>query len=472
MVSIIIRTKNEERWISACLNAVFNQSFKDFEVVLVDNNSADRTVEKAKAFDVKIVTIEEYRPGRAINLGIQNSRGDIIVCLSGHCIPVNNDWLSNLIHDLKDPKIAGVYGRQEPMTFTNDQDKRDLLTIFGLDKRIQVKDSFFHNANSAIRRDIWEKFPFDEEVTNIEDRVWGRQVISKGYRIVYESSASVYHHHGIHQDGDPDRCKNVVRILESLENNSGYQNGEDLLHNFDLDALKISVLLPIKGEVQYCGGKPLIEYSIERALESKYIKQVMVSTDNDELASVARKAGAETPFVRPKDLSRDFVGIRGVLQYTLNRLEEAGYEADIIIALMASYPFRPQGFIDYLIEKFIREGTDCLIPVRSESRSAWFRNGDKIEMVSELMPRNLKKEVVYISLLGLGFITYPKFIREGTMIGNNAGIYEVKDIYSQIEVRGEDSLKFAGPILDKYWKESADSNRRIYPEHGKFHIKR
>ena len=178
LVSIIIRTKNEERWISSCLRAVYSQTYKNVEVIVVDNNSTDQTIKKAKQFPVKVVTIDDFLPGKAINDGIRASTGDVLVCLSGHCVPVNNNWLQELITDLEDETVAGVYGRQEPLSYSSNFDKRDLIIVFGLDKKVQIKDSFFHNANSAFRRAVWEKFPFDEEITNIEDRLWGGQVIA------------------------------------------------------------------------------------------------------------------------------------------------------------------------------------------------------------------------------------------------------------------------------------------------------
>ena len=101
LVSIIIRTKNEERWISSCLKSVFKQDYKNFEVIIVDNESTDRTIIKANEFPVKIVKIKDFFPGKAINDGIRASSGDFIVCLSGHCIPVDNQWLGNLIKDLE-----------------------------------------------------------------------------------------------------------------------------------------------------------------------------------------------------------------------------------------------------------------------------------------------------------------------------------------------------------------------------------
>ncbi|MEB3212361.1 MAG: glycosyltransferase family A protein, partial [Leptolyngbyaceae bacterium] len=220
LVSIIIRTKNEERWISPCLRSVFKQNYKNFEVIIVDNGSTDLTLLRAREFRVKIVNIEKFCPGKAINDGIRESSGEVVVCLSGHCIAVDEYWLENLIRDLNDPDVAGVYGRQQPLSFSSDLDKRDLINLFGLDKIVQLKDPFFHNANSAFRRETWARFPFDNAISNIEDRLWGQQVISNGMKIIYEPTASVYHWHGVHHDLDPQRASRITRILESFSTQS------------------------------------------------------------------------------------------------------------------------------------------------------------------------------------------------------------------------------------------------------------
>ena len=60
-----------------------------------------------------------------------------------------------------------------------------MLLIFGLDRKYQIKDSFFHNANSIIRRTAWNTISFDENVTNIEDRIWAQEVLDKNYKIMY-----------------------------------------------------------------------------------------------------------------------------------------------------------------------------------------------------------------------------------------------------------------------------------------------
>ena len=160
LISIIIRTKNEERWIDHCLSAIATQSIKDYEIVLVDNNSDDKSVKIAKKYTEKIISVTDFFPGKAIYDGIRASSGKFIVIISGHCIPKNNVWLENLIEPLKNDQtglLAGVYGRQEPLSSSSPLDKRDLTVVFGLDEGPK-KRQLFHNANSALTREMWANF--------------------------------------------------------------------------------------------------------------------------------------------------------------------------------------------------------------------------------------------------------------------------------------------------------------------------
>ena len=143
MISIIIRTKDEEAWIESCLNSILSQSIKNVEIIIVDNYSQDNSLKIFKKFGLKkIYKIKNYKPGKALNLGISKSTGDYIVCLSPHCIPKGQNWLKNLIKSLNRNDIGAVYGRQLPMSYSSALDKRDLLTVFGLDKKIKLKIFF------------------------------------------------------------------------------------------------------------------------------------------------------------------------------------------------------------------------------------------------------------------------------------------------------------------------------------------
>jgi len=119
LVSIIVRTKNEGFWIGKCLHAIENQHYKNFEVIIVDNNSSENTIKiiKKNFPKTKIVHYKSkaFLPGRALNLGISKSKGKYIVMISGHCIPKNNKWLGSLVRNVKLNNVAGCYGKQEPL---------------------------------------------------------------------------------------------------------------------------------------------------------------------------------------------------------------------------------------------------------------------------------------------------------------------------------------------------------------------
>lgn len=221
--SVVVRTKNEAAWIHRCLTAVFGQDFPEFEVIVVDNASSDDTLAIVDHFDCRLVKISEsdFTFGRSLNWGFRAATGDVVASLSGHCIPVNDQWLQALSAPFLDPKVAGTYGRQEPLPDSDAFNKRDMWTTFGIERRIQTRDYFFHNANSMIRRDLWAKTPFDEDIHGVEDRDWGKKMIARGYRLVYEPTASVFHHHGIHHGRDERRAERVVRVIQSIAEKNG-----------------------------------------------------------------------------------------------------------------------------------------------------------------------------------------------------------------------------------------------------------
>jgi len=222
MISVVIRTKNEEKWIGRCLAAVTAQDYPEFEVIVVDNDSTDGTLDVLNRYGCTIVKIsdEHFTFGRSLNWGVRKASGDHVAILSGHCIPANDRWLLSLRAAFTE-KVVGVYGRQLPLPDTTANDKRDLWTTFGIERRIQGKDFFFHNANSMIRRDIWEKVPFDEEISGVEDREWARQVLSRGYEIAYEPSGTVHHYHGIHHGRNLERSARVARVIELINYRGG-----------------------------------------------------------------------------------------------------------------------------------------------------------------------------------------------------------------------------------------------------------
>ena len=96
-------------------------------------------------------------------------------------------------------------------------------------------------------------------------------------------------------------------------------------------------------------GKPLIAYSIEVALTSNLFEKVIVTTDDEEIAAIAKECGAEIPFIRPQELSDDFTGTTDVVNHAINYLEKLGETYEYCCTIYATAPFLQ---VKYLIEGF------------------------------------------------------------------------------------------------------------------------
>lgn len=242
-VIICVRVKNEERWLRLLIRRLILQTFKDFELVIVDNQSTDYTKKLAENAQATLVDIDNYNPSAAINTGIKQSKNyksaDIAVILSAHCIPVSNDWLEKLINSFDlDKNIVGVYGRQIPMRASNPDNMRDLLYTFGEKSFTHNQNIFFHNANSALKMEYFRNNQFDETISHIEDFAWALDAKQKGKKIYYCSDAKVWHKHGLHQHSNASfRSKTVSETLRQL---SGFQFPEEDI--FNLNQLKTIVV--------------------------------------------------------------------------------------------------------------------------------------------------------------------------------------------------------------------------------------
>ncbi len=197
---MVIRAKNEARYIGETLTAIQRQRYRDFEVIVVDSGSVDRTPEITEQYGVKLVFIEprEFTYGRALNLGVRHSQGDLLVSLSAHATPEGDQWLGSLVSGFRRQNVAGVYGRHIPRSNVSFFELlgMKLSGVTGTEPKIQQSGARFSNANGAFRRDLWEIIPFNEDLPGAEDIYWARQVQRLGYLIAFEPRAAVYHSHG------------------------------------------------------------------------------------------------------------------------------------------------------------------------------------------------------------------------------------------------------------------------------------
>ena len=112
--SIIVRTFNEEKYLGNLFDAFDKQTYRDFEVIVVDSGSYDRTWEIASKLADQALRISsaDFTFGFSLNQGIRAAKGKYIAIISAHTLPVDEHWLQRLVTPLKDEKTAMTYGRQ------------------------------------------------------------------------------------------------------------------------------------------------------------------------------------------------------------------------------------------------------------------------------------------------------------------------------------------------------------------------
>ena len=199
LVSIVLRTYNESKYLDELLKSISNQRLSDasVEIVIVDSGSTDKTLVIAKKYNCKIlhITAEEFTFGRSLNIGCHAAKGEYLVFVSGHCIPVELTWLQKLIEPLVNEGVAYTYGKQEGNANSKFSERQLFKKYYTDDSRVPQKGFFCNNANAALLKKAWEHNRFDEELSGLEDMELSRRLQHNGMLIAYVADASVYHIH-------------------------------------------------------------------------------------------------------------------------------------------------------------------------------------------------------------------------------------------------------------------------------------
>lgn len=196
--SIVIRTYNEAKWLPDLLAAIQRQNFAGAaETIVVDSGSTDNTLEIAEQYQCRVVRIakDDFTFGRSLNVGCAAARGKSLVFISGHCIPVGDRWLENLVRPLQNGEADYVYGRQQGHQVTKYSEHQIFRKYYPTKSVIPQRDIFANNANAALLKSAWNEHPFDEALTGLEDMDLAKRLAATGRRIGYVADSSVLHIH-------------------------------------------------------------------------------------------------------------------------------------------------------------------------------------------------------------------------------------------------------------------------------------
>jgi len=190
LVSVVIRNRNEAEHLKDVLAALAQQEYRNYEIVIVDNNSTDDSVETARAAEARIVTLEKFTYGKALNVGIEAAAGEIIVILSAHSVPLGRYFLTECVRPFEDERIGAA--RLVYVGKSSDATRWLQAELIN-----SIEQDFISKGPLAsgcvLRRSAWEKVPFDEEIIAAEEKVWTAEILRKGYSVITPIPAFYYY---------------------------------------------------------------------------------------------------------------------------------------------------------------------------------------------------------------------------------------------------------------------------------------
>jgi N-acylneuraminate cytidylyltransferase len=233
--------------------------------------------------------------------------------------------------------------------------------------------------------------------------------------------------------------------------------------------MKILGIIPARGgskgilrkNLKVLGDKPLIAYSIEHALKSNLLSKVIVSTEDDEIAAVAKSYGAEVPFIRPEFLASDEASSIDVVKHAIDFFESEGEFYDAICLLQPTSPFRASGFTDNAIRQFIANNSSALVSVLEvphEFNPHWTFESDENGLLKiatgeqEIIKRRQDLPQTFFRDGSL-YLTKTELIKKGTFYGNQLGyILNNQELYVNIDtpkdwLLAEEKLPIISSIL-------------------------
>lgn len=258
-ISAVIRAYNEGAHLPALLEGFAQQTVQVDQLILVDSGSSDDTVEVARRHgvdDIVPIAKDDFSFGRALNYGFEVAEGDLVLIPSAHVRPVYDTWVEHMIAPLvADERIGVSYGRQVGDERTKFSERQVMDRWFPRQSIKRQDHPFSNNANSCVRRTLWETYRYDEQLTGLEDLDFAKRIMGDGFYVSYVAEAPVVH---VHEEDWPRLVNRYQReaiahkrIFEEQEMPAGEAAwlwmrsvGSDLAH-----AAREGVLVDVAGEV-------------------------------------------------------------------------------------------------------------------------------------------------------------------------------------------------------------------------------
>ena len=257
-VSVVIRTKDKEKYFDTLLNNLARQTFRVSEIVVADNFSSKEKLQdltadlreiKRKYFKDRRIKLFPFSDGEfshaySTNFAVNLAENELVCITNGHSLPTSLSWLERGLKHFKDPQVAGVSGffipHEEGTVFG-----RFDATLYYVSQKVSAHPVWCSTINCIIRKSFWKEYPFDENLPSMipetkeygsEDYDWSREMAARGFRIVIDPMFTVFHSH----------CESINELTRNLKNYFVYRKLQQQLNSFSRPRHSTSRVLDAK----------------------------------------------------------------------------------------------------------------------------------------------------------------------------------------------------------------------------------
>jgi len=373
-ISVIITAHNYGKYLKQCIESALNQTFKDYEIIVVNDGSTDNTAEILEEFKnrVKIINLPGIGLAGACNRGVKASRGEYIIRLDADDYFDENILLIESTYLDKHPEVGLVY----PDYYLVDESGRVIEHVrmlkVGEELRLLYRNPLA--AGAMFRRKCFDEIGgYTEKPGYTEDYDFWIKFISK-FKVKNINLPLMYYRR--HRGSMSSDRKWKTGAIRHVKREFVKTNLQSKIRN-----MKIIGIIPARAESRINGGKlalrklagkPLIAYTIEEARKTKLLQRVIVSTEDKEIAEVAKKYGAEVPFLRPKEMAKEGVPVEYVILQVLDYLKEKeNYRPNIVVLLHVVSPLKKECHITEAINTLLMFNVDTVISITPDNSFHW-----------------------------------------------------------------------------------------------------
>ncbi|MHC4139625.1 MAG: glycosyltransferase [Planctomycetota bacterium] len=428
-ISIIVTAHNYGKFLPQCLDSVFKQNVTDYELIVVNDGSTDNTESILEHYrqqhldKMQIITLDGVGLSTACNTGIRASKGKYVIRLDADDYFDENILLieSNILDS--NPNIHMVY--PDYYLINKHGEITDSFRQSKVNDEVKLLDRSPLAAGAMFRRKAYDTIGgYNEELRYQEDYDFWIRFIDKFNVYNVNLPLMYYRKHSKNMSNHfEERMKARQYVKKKFVDEKGYRNSK-----------KIFAVIPAMGlfrnkeklSTRILNGKPLIAYTIEEALKTNLIDRVIISTEDQEIAELSLKHGAEVPFLRPVELAGTGVPFDEVLRNMIAVFREEGRELpDYIVVLPYITPFRKERHITEAIDTILLYDTDSVIGVTTDLTNHW-KPGEYGLTPVGYQKRLLRedKEIVYKEAASI-YVIKVNNLNDGGYLGNTIGHIEM-----------------------------------------------